>query len=67
MVQARQWWDERREEFVEFEEPELVVCLNEVEPTVLYGPDGEILVSWTPPIGFARAIHKRGEEPLNGA
>jgi len=56
VAQARQWWDERRQDYIDFESPELEVEWDAAEPTVLYGPDGSVLVSWTPPVGFARAI-----------
>ena len=32
-----QWWDPRRDDYIEFEPPELIVSLNEIEPVVLYG------------------------------
>ena len=45
-----EWWPE-------FTVPDLQVYPSEVEPLILYGPRGEVLVSYLPPVGFARAIH----------
>lgn len=48
--------DPGEDEWPEFTVPELQVYPSEVEPLILYGPRGEVLVSYTPPVGFARAI-----------
>jgi hypothetical protein len=44
------------EDWPEYTVPSLEVYPSEVEPLILYGPRGEVLVSYTPPVGFARAI-----------
>lgn len=40
------------------EPPTLTVYPNDVEPLILYGPGGSVLVSWTPAIGFARVLEQ---------